>query len=146
MSEREVETKQLVKQMSVWFALKICPEKFDTELCRSILGKYYCKTRKEDMKPNDAMSDKQYSILLNIYEKYRVFKIFDWDKLPFLCVDMSELEMEMTSSSGMDCDEFFFQTKDATIYTTSEFVNEFSDFIKHPKYIKKLRPVNDDDF
>lgn len=144
--DRPFASKSLCKQLSTWFALKCNPDKFDSELCRSILGRYFEKTRKQDLKSEDALSDKQYNILYNIYDKYRVVNMFKWNELKFICVEMSELGMDIESTAGETCDGFFFQTTDETIYSVSEFIKEYESLIKHSKYIKTLRPLNDDDF
>lgn len=144
--DRPLASKSLCKQLTTWFALKCHPEKFDNELCRSILGKYCNKTRKQDIPSEDALSDKQYNILYNIYEKYRVNNIFKWADLKFVCVDMSELGIDLETTSGVKCEDFFFQTSDGTIYNVDEFIKEHNSLIKHSKYITTLRPLKDEDF
>lgn len=144
---RPIPNNKLCKELSTWLALGCQSESFDDELIRSMLGTYYKLVVKQSKKSDESLSDKQYNILYNIYDKYRVKDCFKFDELKFMCVDINQFEtLEVYSSSNELCSQFYFQTTDKTIYTIHEFIDKYKDLIKHPKYITKLPAVDEDDF
>lgn len=144
---RPVPSKILAKKMTTWFALRCHPESFDTELCSSILSRYWFQTRKLKKDAEDAFSNKQYDILYNIYTKFKVDNIFSWDELPMVCCDVSDFgEAQIVSDSGLICENYYFETKDRVKYELNEFVEKFGGYIKHTNYITELSQLNDDDF
>tara|TARA_R110000868_G_scaffold199445_1_gene446078 strand:- start:627 stop:1151 length:525 start_codon:yes stop_codon:yes gene_type:complete len=144
---RPLANNQLCKQLCTWLALDCPTDSFDSELIRSMLGSYNKLVVKQQKKSDEALSDKQYNILYNIYDKYRVSDCFKFEELRFMCVDISQFEtLEVHSVSNELCSQFYFQTADKSVYTIKEFIEKYHDLIKHPKYITKLPAVSDDDF
>lgn len=144
---RPVKCNLLTKQMCVWFSLKCHPDEFDTEVCCSILSKYWLNVKKLQKPSEDALSDKQYNLLHNIYHKFRVKNIFDWEQVKFICVDISEFgELIVKSKSGVVCKDYYYETKNGDVFTKDDFVKKYGSHIKHPNYIMQLSQSNDDDY
>lgn len=145
---RPIECKKLATKMTTWFALQCHSAEFDTELCCSILSKYWFQIRKLKKDSEDALSDKQYNILHNIFIKFRVNDVFNWEALSIVCCDISDFgDAEIVSTSGLVCENYYFETKEPRAkYTVDEFIDTYRHHIKHTKFITELSELDDDDF
>lgn len=142
--QRPITNQVLCHQLSTWLALHCNPHTFDDELIRSMLGTYYKHTKKLTKPKEDALSNKQYDIMYNIWHKYNVQSCFQFADLKCLCVDVSLMDLEVKSASGTVCNEFYFETKNDGILTVDEFVDKYKRLIF--KYNMVLSPSTDDDF
>jgi len=144
---RPITNQVLTHHMATWLALECVSVKFNKEIVVNILGSYFKQTKKMNTPKQEAMSNKQFSILYHIYDKYKVSNSFQFNDLKFLCVDISEFEtMDVFSKSNVKCEKYYFETKEDGILTVKEFIHLYSTYIHHPKYITKLRVSTDDDF
>jgi len=143
-NQRPITTQVLCHQMSTWLALKCKPFAFDDELVRSMLGTYYKLTKKMNKPKEDALSNKQYDIMYNLWDKYNVQSCFQFADLKCLCVDVSLMELDVKSASGTVCKDFYFETKNDGVLTVDEFVDKYKLLIF--KYNMVLTPSTDDDF
>jgi len=146
-TNRPITNQVMCHQLATWLSLECMPVKFNKDLLVNILGTYFKLTKKMTTLKQDALSNKQFSILYQVYDKYKVSQVFQFNDLKFLCVDISEFEtMEVFSKSNVKCEKYYFETKDDGILTVKEFIDLYSTYIHHSKYITQLRVSNDDDF
>jgi hypothetical protein len=144
---RPLTNQVLCHQLAVWIALDCVPQKFNKDLLCNMFGTYFKLTKKLNKPKQEALSNKQLSILYNIYDKYKVKDVFQFHTLKFICVDMSRFEaLEVVSQSNLKCECFYFETKEEGVLTTEEFITRYRDKISHPNYITKLKASMDEDF
>lgn len=144
---RPITNQVLTHHLATWLSLECVPEKFNQEMVVNILGSYFKQTKKMNTPKQEAMSNKQFSILYHIYDKYKVSKSFQFNALKFLCVNISAFDkMDVFSKSNVKCEHYYFETKQDGILTVNEFIHLYSTYINHPKYITILPLSNDDDF
>jgi hypothetical protein len=145
---RPIPCSKLAHQLSVWLALGCQSERFDPNLVRSMVGKFYKSTRINNIEKELAMSNQQFSILYNIWEKFRVKNCFKFGELKFLCIDLHSLKdfEDIFSASGTKCEQFFFETPSDGKLTTEEFIEKYRQLITHEKYIKKIPETCEEDY
>jgi len=141
-SNRPLSNASLCHQLAVWLILAK-PDKFENELVLNLLTTYFKKTKMYNHAKEGSLSNKQYSILYNLYSKWRVANCFSFDALKFQCVLVKEWSVPILSASGQICSEVYFETKQDGVLTKDEFVDQYGSLCK---YAEKLLPSKDDDF
>ena len=146
---RPVNTWKMIRELTAWFCLNLQPLKFDIELCDDIISTYFLKVRIRDMDKENALTDKQYSLLYNIYDKYFVSKVFKniYDEVKFVCINVKKIE-----NCDLEYDEthipvmgYYFELQDGSILSPSVFETKYSNLLLHNKY-KKLSQATSTDF
>lgn len=144
-TQRPISCSLLCHQLSTWLALECVPASFDDALVRSMIGTYYKLTKILGKRKEDVLSNKQYDILYNLWDKFNVKSCFRFAELKCLCVDISHMDtLEVKSASGLLCKDYYFETKNDGILLVSEFVEKYKPLIS--MYNLVLIASTDDDF
>lgn len=138
-------SKLICRHFSTWFALKLYREGFEGNTLESMLARYAKLVKIHNKDTETALSDKQYAILKNVYQKFKIREYFDFKKLKFNCFNMSEFgDLVVKSASGVECKDYFFEVLDEGILTKEEFKEKYGGLIL--KRIAVLSPSKESDF
>jgi len=143
--DENLTSKVMCRQLATWFALNLPKEGFDGEMLESILSRYAKLVKLNNKDTESALSGKQYSILNNVYEKFKISSSFEFDKLKFNCFNMSEFgEVVVKSASGIECKDYFFEVLNEGILTREEFKEKYGGLVV--KRVAFLVPSKATDF
>ena len=149
METRPVKAWNMVRELSTYFALKLQPKKFDVELCDSLISSYFFRVKILEKDKDSSLSDKQYSLLYNIYNKYHIEVLYKniYDHVKFVCVNVKKIENSelVYTESHEPVQDYYFELQDKSILTAEEFELKYGKYILHSKY-KKLSTSTNDDF
>ena len=141
-TERPLSNALLCHQLVVW--LSLCPpDKFENALIMDMLATYFKKTKMCNQPKEQALSDKQYAILYNLYSKWRVSQCFKFADLKFQCILLKDWTIPVLSASGQTCEHIYFETKNDGILTQDEFIEQYGSL---RAFMPCLLPSQDEDF